>query len=380
MSLLSIFLTFLRFGFNAWGGPVAQIDMLREELVMEKNWISKEKFKRVLAIYQALPGPEAHELCVYFGMIKGGRVGAILAGLGFMLPGLTLMLLLSWLYVSIGNSFLVYGAGIIPAVTALIVRASHRIAVHTLHNSSLVITALIAIALTSFGTHFLWVFLICALWHVSWLKGRYKSAILLVVTAMSIFFLSEGKLFETSLNQGGRNDLFVEGLKAGLLSFGGAYTTIPFLQESLVGHYPRITEQGFYDGLAIASMIPAPLVIFGTFLGFVAKGLDGALWMTAGIFLPAFSFTLIGHKWLEKLVNNSALHGILDSVAAAVVGILALTALNIFIKKIWFGDVLTMAIFGFALASLYLVKKKWITPLVMLISLAVGAMVLLLPQ
>ena len=46
-----------------------------------------------------LPGPEAHELCVYFGRLRGGKLGGFLAGLGFMLPGFILMLGLSILYV-----------------------------------------------------------------------------------------------------------------------------------------------------------------------------------------------------------------------------------------------------------------------------------------
>src|SRR5918997_5518030 len=97
-----LFLRFLRFGFLAWGGPVAQIAMLRQELVEDEHWISRQQFNRVLAVYQVLPGPEAHELCVYFGMLARGRLGAVLAGLGFMLPGFGLMLLLSWAYVSVG--------------------------------------------------------------------------------------------------------------------------------------------------------------------------------------------------------------------------------------------------------------------------------------
>lgn len=74
-SSLKIFLRFLRFGFLAWGGPVAQIAMIKRELVEEEKWISKERFNRALAVYQVLPGPEAHEMCVYFGMIAGGRWG-----------------------------------------------------------------------------------------------------------------------------------------------------------------------------------------------------------------------------------------------------------------------------------------------------------------
>src|SRR6185369_9909287 len=97
-----IFLRFLKFGLLAWGGPVAQIAMIRQELVEEEKWVSKEKFNRALSVYQILPGPEAHELCVYFGMLSGGRWGGFLAGLGFMLPGFLLMLLLTWIYVQFG--------------------------------------------------------------------------------------------------------------------------------------------------------------------------------------------------------------------------------------------------------------------------------------
>ncbi|HJQ14999.1 MAG TPA: chromate transporter, partial [Anaerolineales bacterium] len=58
-SLAEIFFRFLRFGFLAWGGPVAQIALLRQELVEEERWISAERFNRVLSVYQVLPGPEA---------------------------------------------------------------------------------------------------------------------------------------------------------------------------------------------------------------------------------------------------------------------------------------------------------------------------------
>lgn len=66
--------------------------MLRRELVDEEGWVTGSRFNRLLAVYQALPGPEAHELAVHLGLIRGGRVGALLAGLGFMLPGFVLML------------------------------------------------------------------------------------------------------------------------------------------------------------------------------------------------------------------------------------------------------------------------------------------------
>src|SRR5215210_4710117 len=135
-----LFLRFLRFGCLAWGGPVAQIDMIRQEIVEEERWVSRDQFKRILAIYQVLPGPEAHELCVHFGMMARGRIGGILAGLGFMLPGFILMFLLSWAYLSFKLEDTLFQAvfrGVQPAVIALIFRAAHRIGGHTVTDTAL---------------------------------------------------------------------------------------------------------------------------------------------------------------------------------------------------------------------------------------------------
>jgi chromate transporter len=135
----AIFAKFLSFGVRAWGGPAAQLAMIREEAVAA-GWITGERFNRLLAVYQVLPGPEATEMSVHLGLLRGGRVGAVLAGLGFMLPGLALMLLLSWAYVALGLSdpnALAYFVGFAPAVAALVVAACFRLGRHAVKDTFL---------------------------------------------------------------------------------------------------------------------------------------------------------------------------------------------------------------------------------------------------
>src|SRR5258708_34475299 len=116
--------------------------MIRQELGEEEKWVSKERFNRALSVYQVLPGPEAHELCVYFGMLAGGRWGGFLAGLGFMLPGFLFMLLFTWIYIQFGIKSPALQAvfmGFQVAVIALIFSAVHRIGKHALINRKLFI-------------------------------------------------------------------------------------------------------------------------------------------------------------------------------------------------------------------------------------------------
>lgn len=89
---------FYNFGLFAWGGPVAQIVLLKDRLVIEEKWITLERFQRVFSVYQILPGPEAVELCMFFGCLSAGKFGGIVAGVAFTLPGFVLMLLASYVY------------------------------------------------------------------------------------------------------------------------------------------------------------------------------------------------------------------------------------------------------------------------------------------
>lgn len=103
LSLPRLFWYFLyNFGLFAWGGPVAQIALIKEQIVVKEKWITLARFQRVFAIYQILPGPEAAELCMFFGCLSAGRIGGIVAGLGFILPGFILMLVASYLYTLAG--------------------------------------------------------------------------------------------------------------------------------------------------------------------------------------------------------------------------------------------------------------------------------------
>jgi len=373
-TLLAIFGRFLRFGLLAWGGPVAQIAMIKRDLVEEQRWIEPSRFNRLLAIYQVLPGPEAHELCVHFGMMKRGRLGGVLAGLGFMLPGLLLVLGIAWLYRRLDLHQPIIAAtllGIQIGVIALIVRAVHRIAEHALSDRWLWVAAIGSAAAAAVGISF-WITLPAAgLAYAAVAARRYSVAAIVVALTVGAAIITGGlpSLIGSQVpgdaarlvQQGTVSPvaLFFSGLKAGLLTFGGAYTAIPFVRGDAVGR-GWVTDGQFLDSLALSGIIPAPLIIFATFVGYLAGGVTGALAMTAGIFLPAFAFALLFYDRLESVIENEGLHRFLEGVAAGVVGLIAVTALQLGwnVARAVPSISLASVIFAASLGLLYAWKSK----------------------
>jgi chromate transporter len=388
--LAAIVWRFLRFGLLAWGGPVAQIAMIKRELVEEQRWVSPTRFNRLLAIYQVLPGPEAHELCVHFGMMKGKRLGGMLAGLAFMLPGLLLILAIASLYQSLDltQAGIAAGfAGIQIGVIALIVRAVHRIADHALADRWLWAIAVASAASAAIGVSF-WVTLPAAGLIYAAVQARLNSvAAIVLAIAVALAFWSRG--IPTLIGSAAPASspvvvpagsiaalaLFLSGLKAGLLTFGGAYTAIPFVRGDAVGR-GWVTEGQFLDGLALSGIIPAPLIIFATFVGYLAGGLTGALAMTAGIFLPAFAFALLFYDRLERVIENEGLHRFLEGVAAGVIGLIAVTAVQLAlgVSRSVPSIIMGTAIFAAGLALLYLWRSKLAVPAVVLGSAVAGVL------
>ncbi|KAG0344521.1 hypothetical protein BG004_004387 [Podila humilis] len=319
---------FVEFGLMAWGGPVAQIAKLKEQLVIQKKWITVARFNRVYAVYQMLPGPEASEICMFFGCLIGGRVGGIVAGLGFVLPALQ------------------------PVVAAMVLKAVFKIGEHAFisnknnkFNLVLFILAILGALQSALRINYFITLGVFGVFYSLWARGwKWAAGVVMASNYIgyALYVVFKGVPSPTALALGiapspDLPHLLALGLVAGSLSFGGAYTAIPFVQAEAVILGGWLTKQTFLDGIALGNIIPAPLVIFATFVGFQGGHVDGglghafagAVLMTFGMFFPCFLFTIAGHSVLERICRNETMASFFDGITGSVVGIIAVTALDI---------------------------------------------------
>jgi chromate transporter len=266
-----------------------------------------------------------------------------------MLPGFVLMLGLSVLYAEAGldEHFEELFYGLEAAVGALVAMAVVRLGRKFIDDVPLALIAAAAFGLTlGVGLTFVLVLLISGIAYELWTNAGRRDA---AAASFSLTPLTAAGLLVGAVTLSLTAEIFIEGLKAGLLTFGGAYTVVPFLHDSAVSGQHWLTEDEFLDGLALGGILPAPMIIFSTFVGYQAGGLEGSLAMTFGIFLPAFVFPIFFHHGLVAVAENPHLRPFLLGVAAGVVGLIAAVTIEILDASIVDAPSALLAVAAFAL-------------------------------
>jgi chromate transporter len=364
----------LKLGFISFGGPAGQIAIMHTELVERRRWISERRFLHALNYCMVLPGPEAQQLATYIGWLMHRTRGGITAGGLFVLPSLFILIALSWIYMAFGHLPLVAGIfyGIKPAVTAIVVHAAHRIGTRALKNGALwAIAAAAFIAIFALNVPFPLIVAGAAL--VGYLGGkrwpgrfsaggahpgaarhygralidddtptpphaRFRASRLLAVAgvALVLWAIPLAILAARYGWQGAYTQMAWFFTKAALVSFGGAYALLPYIQQAAVGTYHWLTPIQMVDGLALGETTPGPLIMVVAFVGYVAghakallgpdalflSGALGAVIVTWVTFLPSFAFILAGGPLVEATKEDMTLTGPLTAITAAVVGVI----------------------------------------------------------
>ncbi|MBC3190082.1 chromate efflux transporter [Pseudonocardia sp. C8] len=353
---------------QTFGGPAGQIAVMQRALVDERRWIGQRRFQHALNYCMLLPGPEAHQLAIYVGWLLNGFRGGVAAGVLFVLPGLVALLVLSAVYVGLGDTTVVSAvfAGLGAAVVGIVVQAVTRIAARAFTHPLLVGLSVAAfLALAVFGVPFPVVVAVAAV--IGWLAARRIPALtrsrpsdtddgpapLIADEALHHEAPSGRRTLRTlvlglvvwllpvavaALTTGVASVYTAQGLffaGTALVTFGGAYAVLAFVAQQAVQAFGWLTAGDMVRGLALAETTPGPLIIVVQFVAFLGAYADpGPLspW-TAGVvasllvawvtFVPSFLFIFLGAPYIERVRDNRALTGALTGITAAVVGVIA---------------------------------------------------------
>jgi chromate transporter len=377
----------LKLGFIGFGGPAGQIAIMHHELVERRRWISERRFLHALNYCMVLPGPEAQQLATYIGWLMHRSRGGIAAGALFVLPSLLILVGLSWVYCAFGQLPLVAGLfyGVKPAVTAIVLQAAHRIGSRALKNAALWAIAMAAFAaIFALDAPFPSIVALAALTGA--IGGRYApdrfdiggghrgadrshgpaiiddhtptpphavfgwARLARVAVIGATLWVASMALLAAAF--GWSHTLTRMGwffTKAALLTFGGAYAVLPYVNQGAVGRYHWLAPSQMIDGLGLGETTPGPLIMVVAFVGFVGGytkaylGADqpflaGAIaagvatWFT---FLPSFVFIFAGGPLVESTHDELKFTAPLTAITAAVVGVILNLAIYFGYHVLW---------------------------------------------
>ena len=335
----------LKLGVISFGGPAAQIAIMHREAVEIRRWLDERDFMQALNVCLLVPGPEALQLAIWIGWRLHGTPGGLVAGLSFILPSMALLLALSFIYAAHGHVPIVAAAlaGLKATVIALIVQALLRIAGRALRHPVHWLLALGAFALIAGRiAPFPLVLAGAALVGLLVTAGESRVAEALppavfpwrtLATGVALWAVPAAAILVAAGPQSLYAGLYRFFTSAALVTFGGAYAILAWVNQQAVEAYGWVTQEDTIAGLALAETTPGPLIMVLQFIGFMAgwraSGGEGGAATAAALvtswatFLPAFVLILLCAPYVLKLAANRRLASALAGITAAAVGIVA---------------------------------------------------------
>ncbi len=383
----TIFLIFLRLGLTSFGGPIAHLGYFRHEFVVQRRWLSEERYAELLALCQFLPGPASSQVGMALGLSRGGHAGALAAWLGFTAPSAVLLIVFAWLLTGWAES-VPSGAlqGLMLVAVAVVAQAFWGMARSLSPDAPrATIMAVSAGVMLLFPSAWTQVLVIAVAGMVSlrlfakdlasdapladppatraragwpWLLAF---AVLLVLLPLLVAFNDSQALAVL--------DAFY---RAGALVFGGGHVVLPLLQAEVVPS-GWVSEEVFLAGYAAAQAVPGPLFTFAAFLGASMSspptGVWGGLLALVAVFLPSYLLVAGALPVWEMLRRNQACQAALRGINAAVVGLLLAALYDLAVHHALTSP---QAFFAVLLALVALVFWKWPPWLVVLVGGTAG--------
>ena len=355
---------FVRLGSTAFGGPAAHIALMRHDLVERKGWIDDAEYAELIGLANLVPGPNSTEVAMHVGRLRAGTRGLVAAGLAFIAPAFTMLLVLAWLYDRYGTrpGFRSVLAGIAPVVVVLIVQAILQLARTSLRSGSTIAIAVLALGAAVVGVHELAILVVAgavawAGWHFgtrasggadgsggSGRPGAHGIAWAGPLLAAHHLGAGVGPVMATA-GPVMLAPLFLVFLQIGAVLYGSGYVLLAFLQTEFVDHRAWLTQTQLVDAISAGQFTPGPVFSTAAFAGYVIDGWRGGLLGAAGIFLPSFVFVTATHPLVPRLRRSSWARPFLDGVNAAALALMVVVTVRLGLEVLdsWYPAVLFAA-------------------------------------
>lgn len=121
----------------------------------------------------------------------------------------------------------------------------------------------------------------------------------------------------------------------GLMSFGGGYSMISFIQNIVVTKHGWLSVGEFTDMIAISQATPGPIAVnTATYTGYKLAGIPGATLANLGLLLPALVIVLAVAAILARNHDNIYIQSAMTGLKPMAVALIIASAITIGMENI----------------------------------------------
>ena len=279
-----------------------------------------------------MPGPSSTQLAIFCAFRLGGPIGAVIGGIGFIVPGLVAIIALAVLFLASHPPLAIEGAaaGAGAAVPAVAVAAAMALIVPSWRR-----------AVGSAAGQVRWAVYALAGGTAAALAGPWLVVVIVACGVVEVAIRTKpsrgtgqspqragfGALAAHAVSVGGLGALAWEALKVGALSFGGGFVIIPLMEHDAVHVYHFMSAAHFLDAVALGQVTPGPVVQTVAVVGYAAHGIEGALLAAALAFAPSFIFVILGAPHFDRIRASKVAQAFLTGAGPAAIGAIAGSAI-----------------------------------------------------
>lgn len=260
-------------------------------------------------IAESTPGPIAINCATYAGYKLAGMAGAVIANLGIVLPPFVIISIFLdnfMEYPLIAKAF----QGTKAAVGLLVLDAGITMMKKAPRKMQPRIIAACAFAVMLLVNVFSW--------RISSVSLMFLAAL---VSLAAFCAKARGK---AALVYDLSGAFFGGGLKVGCFTFGGAYSAIPLVRDTVLSH-GWLSEETLTDMVAVSESTPGLMVNLATYVGSRQAGFGGAVLATAAVVMPPFFVIVLIVSQLKGLLKSKYIQVALQGLKPCMIGIILAT-------------------------------------------------------
>jgi len=385
VTILYLFLTFLKIGCVSFGGHMALISLVQSIMVEQDKTLDNEDVLNSITVGSFMPGPLAVNVVANIGYLLKGKWGAAISMFAVLLPACILMLGLAFVYFSTGSK--IEWVSVMQFVGATV--------------GVIIFSAGLQMFKKEIALNYrkIALFLFSIILDLSW--TNYVITIsLIVIGALFGLMMNRKEILSTKNSSGSKSNfklkissfscfiigvlglnqiLFITGLfknyqsmflKLGTVFsgisislFGGGYVIIPIMQSLFVKDMKWLTSKEFVDAIAFSQITPGPILVSSTFIGFKLAGFAGAIIATACMFIPSAMLMIMVSKIFNKTKDHPFIKHMIAGIKVVVIGLIISSSVKILLMQ-----PKTLLVGTICLISLVLSLKYKLSPVYLIVA------------